>query len=47
VQGLSAIATGLRFLPLTVAFVLAGPLVGRVIERVGHRDPMAAGDDPC
>ena len=43
VQGDSAIAAGLRFVPLTAAFVLAGPLVGRLIERVGHRAPMAAG----
>ena len=43
VQGDSAIAAGLRFLPLTAAFVLAGPLVGRLIERVGHRVPMTAG----
>jgi DHA2 family methylenomycin A resistance protein-like MFS transporter len=42
-QGLSAIAAGLRFLPMTVVFVLAGPLVGRAIPRVGHRIPMTAG----
>ena len=43
VQGQSAIAAGLRFLPLTVAFVLTGPLVGRMIDRVGYRTPMAVG----
>jgi DHA2 family methylenomycin A resistance protein-like MFS transporter len=43
VQGDSAIAAGLRFVPLTAAFVLAGPLVGRVIDRTGHRTPMTAG----
>ncbi len=43
VQGDSAIAAGLRFVPLTAAFVLAGPLVGRVIDRTGHRIPMTAG----
>jgi MFS transporter, DHA2 family, methylenomycin A resistance protein len=43
VQGLSAIAAGLRFLPLTIAFVLTGPLTGRVIDRIGHRTPMATG----
>jgi len=43
VQGDTAIAAGLRFLPLTIAFVIAGPLVGRVIDRVGHRAPMALG----
>jgi len=42
-QGDTAIGAGLRFLPLTIAFVLTGPLVGRVIDRVGHRAPMAAG----
>jgi DHA2 family methylenomycin A resistance protein-like MFS transporter len=42
-QGDSAIGAGLRFLPLTAAFVIAGPLIGRLIERVGHRVPMAAG----
>ena len=43
VQGDSAIGAGLRFLPLTAAFVIAGPLVGRLIDRAGHRVPMAAG----
>ncbi len=37
VQDDTAIAAGLRFLPLTIAFVIAGPLVGRVIGRVGER----------
>ncbi len=43
VQSDSAIAAGLRFLPPTIAFVIVGPLVGRVIDRVGHRAPMALG----
>lgn len=43
VQGQSAIAAGLRFLPLTVAFALTGPLTGRMIDRIGHRTPMTAG----
>jgi MFS transporter, DHA2 family, methylenomycin A resistance protein len=43
VQEDSAISAGLRFLPWTVAFVLAGPLVGRTIERLGARVPMTAG----
>jgi MFS transporter, DHA2 family, methylenomycin A resistance protein len=43
VQGASAITAGLRFVPLTLAFVVAGPLVGRVIDRTGHRIPMTAG----
>jgi DHA2 family methylenomycin A resistance protein-like MFS transporter len=43
VQGHSAIVAGLRFLPLTVAFIVTGPLVGRLIERIGYRAPLAAG----
>ena len=43
VQGDSAVAAGLRFVPLTGAFVLAGPPVGRFIDRIGHRAPMTAG----
>jgi DHA2 family methylenomycin A resistance protein-like MFS transporter len=43
VQGDSAITAGLRFLPLTAALVLAGPQVGRLIDHLGHRLPMAAG----
>jgi EmrB/QacA subfamily drug resistance transporter len=43
VQGASAIAAGVRFLPLTVAFLLTGPIVGRMIDRVGHRLPMTVG----
>jgi EmrB/QacA subfamily drug resistance transporter len=42
-QGRSAIAAGLRFLPLTVAFIITGPLVGRLIDRIGYRTPLAAG----
>jgi MFS transporter, DHA2 family, methylenomycin A resistance protein len=43
VQGQSAIAAGLRFLPLTVAFILTGPLIGRLIDRIGYRAPLATG----
>lgn len=43
VQGDTAIAAGLRFVPLTIAFVLTGPLIGRVIDRVGARVPMSVG----
>lgn len=42
-QGISALGAGLRFLPLTVAFVVTGPLVGRAVGRIGHRLPMAGG----
>ncbi len=37
VQGDSAIAAGLRILPLTIAFVIVGPLVGRVIDHPRQR----------
>ncbi len=43
VQNDSAIAAGVRFLPLTIAFVLTAPLVGRLIHRAGTRLPMAVG----
>jgi MFS transporter, DHA2 family, methylenomycin A resistance protein len=43
VQGQPAITAGLRFLPLTIAFALTGPLTGRVIDHIGHRTPMATG----
>ena len=43
VQEDTAAGAGLRLVPLTIAFVIAGPLVGRVIERVGHGAPIAAG----
>jgi DHA2 family methylenomycin A resistance protein-like MFS transporter len=42
-QGLSALLAGLRFLPLTVVFVVVGPLIGRAMHRTGHRLPMVAG----
>jgi len=42
-QGLSALAAGFRFLPLTVVFVVVGPLIGRVMHRTGHRLPLATG----
>lgn len=43
VQGQPAITAGLRFLPLTIAFALTGPLTGRVIDHIGHRTPMTTG----
>jgi DHA2 family methylenomycin A resistance protein-like MFS transporter len=42
-RGDSALVAGVKFVPLTIVFVLVGPLVGRVIDQVGHRVPMAAG----
>jgi DHA2 family methylenomycin A resistance protein-like MFS transporter len=42
VQGDTAVGAGLRFVRLTVSFVITGPLAGRVIERAGHWVPMAS-----
>jgi DHA2 family methylenomycin A resistance protein-like MFS transporter len=42
-QGNSALVAGLKFLPLTVVFVAIGPPVGRNLDRIGHRVPMAVG----
>jgi MFS transporter, DHA2 family, methylenomycin A resistance protein len=39
----SALAGGLSFIPLCGAFAITGPLVGRLVHRVGHRAPMVAG----
>jgi MFS transporter, DHA2 family, methylenomycin A resistance protein len=43
VCGDSPLQAGLRFLPLTVAFVLVGPAAGRAIPTIGHRPLMVAG----
>lgn len=43
VQRASAVDAGLRLLPLTAAFVVTGPTVGRLIRRIGHGVPMATG----
>ena len=43
VWGDSPLEAGLRFLPLTVAFVVVGPIAGRAIAAVGHRVLMASG----
>lgn len=42
-QGLSAFDAGLRFLPLSIAFIVTAPLTGRVMDRIGYRLPMALG----
>lgn len=39
----SALQGGLRFIPLCGAFALTGPLIGRCVDRTGHRRPMLAG----
>ncbi len=43
VCGDSPLEAGLRFLPLTVTFVVVGPLAGRAIAVVGHRPLMTTG----
>ncbi|MEV0201059.1 MFS transporter, partial [Nonomuraea sp. NPDC050691] len=40
---LSAVASGLAFLPLTLPFVVNPPLTGRIVARVGPRPPILAG----
>ncbi|MFD1935053.1 MFS transporter [Nonomuraea mangrovi] len=40
---LSALATGLAFLPLTVPFAVNPPVTGRIVARVGPRLPILAG----
>ncbi|GII61702.1 MFS transporter [Sphaerisporangium krabiense] len=42
-HGLSAVTSGLAFLPLTLPFVLNPPLTGRIVARVGPRPPILAG----
>jgi MFS transporter, DHA2 family, methylenomycin A resistance protein len=41
--GLSPLATGLAFLPLTLPFALNPPLTGRLVARVGPRPPVLLG----
>ncbi|HEX2316688.1 MAG TPA: MFS transporter [Thermomonospora sp.] len=40
---LSAVVTGLAFLPLTLPFVLNPPVTGRIVARHGPRPPILAG----
>ncbi|MFC9287020.1 MFS transporter [Streptomyces sp. NPDC057052] len=40
---LSALETGLAFLPLTVPFAVNPPLTGRIVARTGPRPPILAG----
>jgi DHA2 family methylenomycin A resistance protein-like MFS transporter len=40
---LSAVASGLAFLPLTLPFVLNPPVTGRLVARFGPRPPILAG----
>jgi EmrB/QacA subfamily drug resistance transporter len=43
VNGDSALAAAVRFLPMTGAMIVAGPLTGRWVARSGPRVPMAVG----
>jgi DHA2 family methylenomycin A resistance protein-like MFS transporter len=43
VEGETALASGLKFIPLCGAFALIGPVIGRLVHRTGHRVPMTAG----
>jgi DHA2 family methylenomycin A resistance protein-like MFS transporter len=43
VRGLSALETGLAFLPQPILFALAGMPAGRAVARFGPRAPLAAG----
>jgi EmrB/QacA subfamily drug resistance transporter len=43
VQGVSPTQAGVRFVPLSIAFVVSGALSGRLVARVGYRAPLAAG----
>jgi MFS transporter, DHA2 family, methylenomycin A resistance protein len=43
ITGDSALGGGLSFVPLCAAFAITGPLIGRLVHRVGHRTPMVAG----
>jgi len=42
-RGNSALAAGLKMLPLPLVFILLSPLVGRMVSRSGPRLPMTAG----
>jgi DHA2 family methylenomycin A resistance protein-like MFS transporter len=43
VRGLSSLATGLAFMPMTALSIFLNPLAARIAERVGPRVPIAAG----
>jgi EmrB/QacA subfamily drug resistance transporter len=43
VHGLSAVATGVRLLPLTGTLIVASPISGALITRFGPRVPLVAG----
>jgi len=43
VAGDSPLQGGLSFIPLCGAFAIVGPIIGRLVHRVGHRAPIVAG----
>jgi EmrB/QacA subfamily drug resistance transporter len=43
VHGLSPVDTGVRLLPMTLAFVVSSPLAGAVTSRIGPRVPLVTG----
>jgi MFS family permease len=43
ILGYSPLETGVRFLPSTLVIMVAGPLAGRLADRVGPRTPLVVG----
>jgi len=43
ILGYSPLETGVRFLPSTLVIMIAGPLAGRLSDRIGPRTPLVAG----
>ena len=43
ILGYSPLETGVRFLPSTLVIMVAGPLAGRLSDRVGPRTPLVVG----
>ena len=43
ILGYNALEAGIRFLPSTVVIIIAAPIAGRLVDRIGPRPLMAAG----